>query len=49
MNNELKELIKAKLDIEEFLDILGMDFNDLVEDYSEEIYANREAFTQACW
>jgi hypothetical protein len=48
MNEELKELIKAKLTVDQFFDLLNMDFDDIVEDYSEEIYANRLLLTDAC-
>lgn len=37
MNNELKELITAKLDVLEFLDILGWDVSDLVHLLEEHI------------
>lgn len=42
--NELKEEVAAKLDVVEFLDIIGLDMHDLVElleeyvqEYSEEL------------
>lgn len=37
MTNDLKELIAAKLDALEFLDILGWDVSDLVEFLDEHI------------
>jgi hypothetical protein len=48
MNEELKELIKAKLDVTQFLDLLGWDLSDLVEALSEEIDTNADIFTEAC-
>jgi hypothetical protein len=48
MNKELKELITAKLDVSQFLDLLGWELSDLVEALSEEVHANRELFTEAC-
>ncbi len=38
--DELKQLIIHNLDIEEFLDILGMDLCDLVEHFEDEIQEN---------
>ncbi len=46
--DELKALIVAKLDVMEFLDILGMDVSDLVEILEEEIEENYSAFRRAC-
>jgi hypothetical protein len=37
---ELKTLIIHNLDIEEFLDILGMDLADLVDRFEDEIQEN---------
>lgn len=44
--NDLKDLIATRLDVVEFLDIIGFDMFDLVEaleevidEYSEELYA----------
>jgi len=41
--DELKELIIHNLDIEEFLDILGMDLADLVDRFEDDI---KENFTE---
>ena len=38
--DELKALIIHNLDIEEFLDLLGMDIKDLVDRFEEEINEN---------
>jgi len=39
---ELKELLASTLDIEEFLDLLELDMNDLVEICSDHIEENQE-------
>jgi hypothetical protein len=44
---ELKALIVARLDVFEFLDILGFEMDDLVEALEEEIENNQEQFEQA--
>jgi len=46
--HELKELIKHKLDIDEFLDIIGYDITDLVEKLEEEIEEFKEELFRAC-
>ena len=45
---ELKQLIIHKLDIDEFLDILGYDLSDLVERLSDELEENYEDLIHAC-
>ncbi len=44
---ELKQLIIHNLDIEELLDILGMDMADLVEKLEEEIEENFDELMEA--
>lgn len=44
---ELKTLIIHKLDVLEFLDILGMDLSDLVEVLEEQIVEQKEEFQRA--
>ena len=46
---ELKELIAAKLDITEFLDILGYDMYDVVEVFSDIINENSEDFVEGLY
>ena len=46
--NELKQLIASKLDVVEFLDIIGYTIYDLVEVLDTEIRMNREALERAC-
>lgn len=48
MNDELKDLIAHKLDVLEFLDIIGYDITDLVEKLGEEIEEYREELMAAC-
>lgn len=45
--DELKDLIAARLSVEELLDILGWDMYDLVEALHNEIEDNQEAFMEA--
>jgi glutamine phosphoribosylpyrophosphate amidotransferase len=45
--DELKELIAARLSVEEMLDILGWDMYDLVEALHDEIEENKEEFLSA--
>jgi hypothetical protein len=45
---ELKELIASKLDVTEFLDIIGFTMWELVEVLESEIDQNREALLEAC-
>jgi hypothetical protein len=45
---ELKIEITHKLDVLEFLDILGYDVADLVEVLEDEIETNREELERAC-
>lgn len=48
MNDELKLLIIHKLDVTEFLDILGYELCDLVDILEDEIEENRDALERAC-
>ena len=48
MYDELKDLISHKLDVLEFLDIIGYDITDLVEKLEEEIEEHREELVSAC-
>ena len=48
MNDELKELISHKLDVIEFLDIIGYELADLVDILEDEIEEHREDFVSAC-
>lgn len=43
----LKELIIAKMDELQFLDMLGLDISDLVETFEEQIEEQREQFENA--
>lgn len=45
---ELKLLIVAKLDVTDFLDILGMELVDLVDKLEEEIEEQRQELVRAC-
>jgi len=47
-NDELKLLIASKLDVSEFLDILGWTMFDLVEALPEVIAEYEVEFTKAC-
>lgn len=47
-NTELKELIAAKLSVEQIMDILGWEMADLVEALSDEIDRYSEEFEDAC-
>jgi hypothetical protein len=46
--NELKQLIASKLDVVEFLDIIGYTIDDLVERLEDEIIQYAEELTRAC-
>jgi hypothetical protein len=46
--NELKLLIASKLDVEEFLDILGFDMHSLVEVLEDEIVEHFDDLVRAC-
>jgi len=45
---ELKMLIASKLDVTEFLDIIGYTMFDLVEVLEEEIQNNKQELLRAC-
>ena len=46
-NNELKDLIAAKLTVEQIMDILGWEMADLVEALSDEIDLYQDEFEDA--
>lgn len=48
MVDELKDLIVAKLDVIEFLDIIGYDVADLVELLGDEIEEFKQELHAAC-
>lgn len=48
MNDDLKHLITAKLDVLEFLDILGLDLYDIIDKFEEEIENEKERLLDAC-
>jgi hypothetical protein len=45
---DLKVLIASRLDVQEFLDILGFTIFDLVEELEEHIEMNFEELLEAC-
>jgi hypothetical protein len=47
-NEELKLLIASKLDVVEFLDLLGYTMYELVEALEDEIDENRQELLKAC-
>lgn len=48
MTDDFKYLIAAKLDVLEFLDIIGYDLSDLVEVLEDEIEEHAEELERAC-
>jgi hypothetical protein len=48
MNDELKELIAAKLDVTEFLDILGLELTDILDKFEDEIEDTKQELHRAC-
>ena len=48
MNDDLKLLIAAKLDVIEFLDIIGFDLADLLEKLDDEIEEYSQELLAAC-
>lgn len=48
MNAELHDLIAAKLDVTEFLDVLGLELVDILDKFEEEITENRLELLKAC-
>jgi len=48
MNDELKLLINAKLDVTDFLDIIGYDLADLLDVLEDEIEEHKEKLMDAC-
>jgi len=47
LNEELKELIAVKLDVVEFLDILGLELVDIVDKFEDEIEEAKEELVAA--
>ena len=47
MNAELHDLIAAKLDITEFLDILGLELVDILDKFEDEISEHKEELLRA--
>lgn len=48
MSDELHDLIAAKLDVVEFLDILGLELGDILDKFEDEIEEYREELVAAC-
>jgi len=48
MNEDLKDLIAAKLDITEFLDILGLELSDILPKFEEEVEEYKQELYSAC-
>ncbi len=48
MNEELKQLVAAKLDVTEFLDSLGLELVDIVDRFEEEIEEYKQELHAAC-
>jgi len=48
LNEELHDLIAAKLDITEFLDILGLEFLDIIDKFQDEITEHKTELLEAC-
>lgn len=48
MNEELKDLIAAKLDVTEFLDILGLELVDILDRFEEDIEDAKQELHRAC-
>lgn len=48
MNEELKQLVAAKLDVTEFLDILGLELIDIIDKFEEEVEDAKQELYDAC-
>ena len=48
MQDELKDLIAAKLDVTEFLDIIGYELPDILHKFEEEISGFANELEAAC-
>lgn len=48
MVDELKDLIVAKLDVTEFLDILGYELSDIIDKFEEELEDYKQELISAC-
>lgn len=48
MNDDLKDDIAAKLDVIEFMDILGLELVDILDKFDDEIEENKEELKRAC-
>jgi hypothetical protein len=46
--DELKARIVSAMDITDFLDMLGLDFVDVIDKFDDEIQENSEKFDRAC-
>lgn len=46
--DELKDLIAAKLDVTEFLDILGYELPDILHKFEEELHGFADELEAAC-
>lgn len=46
--DDLKASIAAKLDVDEFLDVLGYELIDILDKFDDEIEENRVAYQEAC-
>jgi hypothetical protein len=48
VNEELKDLIAAKLDVTEFLDILGLELVDILDKFEDELEDAKQELYSAC-
>ena len=48
MNEELKHLVAAKLDVTEFLDILGLELVDIIDKFEDELEEFKQELYVAC-
>ena len=48
MLDDLKDDIAVKLDVIEFLDILGLELVDILDKFDDEILENKEELKRAC-
>ena len=46
--DELKDLIIAKLDVSEFLDILGYELSDIIDKFGDELEDHKQELISAC-
>ncbi len=45
--NDLKALIAAKMDVTQFLDFLGLELDDILDKFDEEIEEEQDRFNEA--